>query len=152
MSEQNHSNFIGPLRNPWYPYQCTCTQPKSFHWCPSGRSFVNYHKWEPSWGNNYFDQWTERSFKPYKEMEDGSLRPDNGRKYRMWFSMSKGFYPMEDRMTEWKHDVPVGTMKLWMLLSKRYIQMSKVLYHPDGKVAKDLKRKWDQMNENEGHE
>ena len=113
---------------------------------------MNYHKWEPSWGNNYFDQWTERSFKPYKEMEDGSLRPDNGLKYRMWCSLSKGFYPMEDRMTEWKHDVPVGTMKLQMLLSKRYIQYSKVLYHPDGKFAKKLKRKWDEMNENEGNE
>ena len=108
---------------------------------------MNCHKYEKRWGDTAFDRMKEKSFKPYKETEE-----DNGRKYRMWFSMSKGFYPMEDRMTEWKHDVPVGTMKLRMLLSKRYIQMSKVLYHPGGKFAKKLKRKWDEMNENEGNE
>ena len=81
----------------------------------------------------------EKSFKPYIKTEEGMIRPSNGHRY-CW--SSKGFYPMEDRMTEWKHDVPVGTMKMVMLLENRI----SMVYHPDGEVAKDLKRKWDDLN------
>ena len=99
---------------------------------------MNYKAYQ-SWGDRPLVEMQEKSFKPYVETEEGKMRPSNGELYS--FS-NKGFYPMEDRMTEWKHDVPVGTMKMVMLLEKRL----RVLYHPDGKRAKDLKRKWDELN------
>ena len=133
------TNFVGPQRSPWYPYVCTCHCSREFHWCPSGRSFVNYKAYR-SWGDHPLVEIKEKSFKPYIKTEEGMMRPSNGRRYCLG---SKGFYPMEDRMTEWKHDVPVGTMKMIMLLENRI----RMLYHPDGEIAKDLKRKWDDLNQ-----
>ena len=74
------------------------------------------------------------------------MRPGHGGTKYDWFSHKKGFYPIEDRMTEWKHDVPVGTMKLCMLLEKRHREVCTVLYHPDGEMAKSVNMKWDELN------
>ena len=139
------TKFIGPQRNPWKPYVCTCYRSKEFHWCPSGRSFVNYKEYR-NWSGRPLVEIQEKSFKPYYETEEGKMRPGHGGTKYDWFSQKKGFYPIEDRMTEWKHDVPVGTMKLRMLLVKRHKEICKLKYHPDGKLTKTLKRKWDQLN------
>ena len=146
MNERGLMNFIGPQRDPCKPYVCTCYKPKEFHWCPSGRSFVNYHKYK-SWGDWPLKEMKEKSFKPYYETEEGYMWPGHGGAKYDWFNQKKGFYPIEDHMNDWKHNVLVGTMKLCMLLEKWHRQHCKVKDHPDGELANTLKRKWDELNE-----
>jgi hypothetical protein len=43
---------------------------------------------------------------------------------------------MEDRLTEWKEDLPMGVIKMKMYLEKSLRRV----YHPDRKMKAQLKR------------
>ena len=110
-----------------------------WHWCPLQREMVNTDRIPKKNDKTMYPYWDgvkgfHSSYKPYGFDKDGNTRPRTG-------GGCLGFYPMEDRLTEWKEDLPMGVIKMRMYLEKSLRRV----YHPDRKMKAQLKRKWDKL-------
>ena len=90
---------------------------------------------------------THPSFKPYRvtNSKGGVLRPWNGGHWVPRNLPENGYYPLSDRMTEWKHDLPVGALKLTALLKTNLNHIIADKFKPGGHASIRCKRKFAEL-------
>ena len=126
------------------------TQVKVRHW-----DWQNRYRWKfpLHFEKDDFRKYDHPSFKPYMVLnKEGDLRPSTGHVDTSPMQVDVGYCQIEDRLNEWKHDLPVGSMKLSFLLLKFVKKRVHDMYKPGSKLSLSLKRKWDAMGSLENDE
>ena len=131
------------------------------HWSPALRSMLYADEANEDYACEFWSAFGHMSFKIYQKMYnrdtgEKELRPSNWINYQNRVEMMNDwrvgeqvyavYYPMWERLEEWKHDLPVGLTRAQLLLRRARMRANEQLYAPppiNGKGYRNAKRKFE---------